>query len=109
MTFLAATYYDYSPSPQPSAFSTTLFTKFYTWANTTTSREPLSDWIETTTPTAVGFRARPVMGAMYAPVLVQQGPQLGLGRADDPALIRANAIFRSVHAQRAARRAEDAA
>ena len=87
--------------PQPSAISNTLFNKFYNWANTTTSREPLSDWINTYKNTAVGFTARPVLGALYAPVLVQQGPQLGLGRADDPALIRANAIFRAVHAARA--------
>ena len=101
MTFMAATFYDNSPLPQPSAISTALFNKFYNWANTTTSREPLSDWINTDAPTAVGFTARPVLGALYAPVLVQQGPQLGLGRADDPALVHANAVFRSVHAARA--------
>lgn len=101
MTFMAATFFDNAPVPQPSAISATLLTKFYTWANVTTSREPLSDWINTDSPTAVGFTARPVLGAMYAPVLVQQAAQLGLGRADDPALIRANAIFRAVHAERA--------
>ena len=102
MTFLAATFYDSSPVPQPSSISASLLSKFYNWANVTTSREPLSDWINTDQATAVGFTARPVLGAMYAPVLVQQGPQLGLGRADDPALIRANAVFRRVHAERAA-------
>ena len=104
-TFLAAFYYDTATPPQPSAFSTTLFNKLYTLANVTTSREPLSDWTSTGTPTAVGFSARPVYGAMYTPVLVSQAASLGLGDPLNPAIARANQAFREVHARRAAGKA----
>ena len=103
MTFLAATFYD--ASSQPSAFSSTLFSKHYAFANVTTSRDPLSDWTNTDAPTAVGFQARPVYGAMYAPVLVAQAAELGLGRASDPAVAHANAVFRAAHARREAAKA----
>jgi hypothetical protein len=102
-TFLAATYYDTATPPQPSAFSTTLFKAFYSWANGTTSRVPISDWINTDSPTSVGFQARPVMGALYAPVLVNQAAALGLGNAADPALVHAAAVFAEVHAREARR------
>ena len=59
-TFLAATFYDDQTPPQPSAFSATLFDKFYLWANTTTSRDPISDWTNTDQPTAAGFMVRGV-------------------------------------------------
>jgi hypothetical protein len=100
MTYLAAFYYNASGAP--SAFSATLFDKLYHFATETTSREPLSDWTNTDGPTAVGFSARPVYGAMYAPVLVAQAAQLGLGQATDPAVVRANEAFRAAHARRAA-------
>jgi hypothetical protein len=61
----------------------------------------MSDWINTDSPSAVGFEARPVMGAMWAPMLVSQGPQLGLGHGADVA----NAVFREVHARIAAEKA----
>ena len=100
MTFLAATYYDNSTPPQPSTFSNTLFDGLFRWANETTSREAISDWTWTNGPTAVGFTARPVYGAMYAPVLVQQGPELGLGRRDDPILQHAREVFARVHGEK---------
>jgi hypothetical protein len=98
-TFLAATYFDTtSPQPQPSTFSNTLFHSLYRFANETTSREAISDWFDTINPTAVGFTARPVYGAMYAPVLVALGNELGLGQvATDPILAHANEVFRRVH------------
>lgn len=99
MTFLAATYYDNSTPPQPSAFSTTLFNGLFRWANETVSREAISDWTWTDNPLAQGFTARPVYGAMYAPVLVSQGPQLGLGRKDDPILQHAREVFARVHGE----------
>lgn len=51
---------------------------------------------------AAGFTARPVYGAWWAPVLVAQGPQLGLGVREDPAWQRARAVFERVHAASAA-------
>lgn len=95
MTFLAAFYY--GADNQPSTFTNQLFDGLFSWANETTSREAISDWVWTNQPTAVGFTARPVFGAMYAPVLVAQGPSLGLGRRDDPALMHAREVFARVH------------
>ena len=51
-------------TPTPSAFATTLFDGLFRFANETTSREPLSDWTQTTSPAAVGFSNRPVRAAM---------------------------------------------
>jgi hypothetical protein len=101
MTFLAAYYFDNSATPQPSAFSNTLLHGLFTFANETTSRTPLSDWTNTDEATAVGFTARPVYGAMYAPVLIAKAASLGLGGyldgAIDPAIARANEIMREQH------------
>jgi hypothetical protein len=88
--------YTPGPSPVPSPFSNTLFHGLFTFANETTSREALSDWTNTDSPTAVGFTNRPVYGAMWAPVLVTEASSLGLGRAGNPrdaSLERAAAIF----------------
>ena len=104
MTFLAATYYTTATPPAPSDFSAQLHTRLFNWANETTDRDPFSDWIETTSPTAAGFEARPVMGALWAPMLVAQGPQLGLGHGADAA----NAAFRAEHARIAAAKAATA-
>jgi len=43
-----------------------------TWAfaDSTTDRVPLSDWTYTSTPTMAGFQARPVMGGIYAKLLM---------------------------------------
>jgi len=65
----------------------------------------MSDWIWTNRPNEVGFNNRPVMGAMYAPVLVAQGRALGLGAAaneGDASLARARGIFREAWAARPA-------
>ena len=101
MTFLAATFYDTESPPRPSEFSAQLHQRLYNWANQTVDRDPMSDWIETTQPSAVGFEARPVMGALWAPMLVAEGPQLGLGHGAEAA----NAVFREVHARIAAEKA----
>jgi len=100
-TFLAATFFTSDSPPAPSAFSTALFDRFFLWANVTTSRDPISDWIETVAPNAIGFEARPVMGALWAPMLVVEGPQLGLGHGAE----RANEVFRATHASIAAAKA----
>jgi hypothetical protein len=62
---------------------------------------------QTTEPNMVGFMARPVYGAMWAPVLVAEGPGLGLGRQDDAALAHARTVFESVPAAEVARRARE--
>ena len=80
---------------RPSSFSSTLFDRFYAWANTTVTREPISDWTNTDTPTAVGFVARPVYGAMWAPMLVHNQEKLGLGSPKATAL--ASVVFAEVH------------
>ena len=98
MTFMAATFYDDASPPAPSPFSAALFDGLFRFANETTSREALSDWTNTDSPTAVGFVNRPVYGAMYAPVLVTQAAELGLGRAGnagDASLERAARIFQA--------------
>jgi hypothetical protein len=97
MTFLAATYYTNDATPVPSPFSTSLFDGLFRFANETNSREALSDWTNTDSPTAVGFTNRPVYGAMWAPMLVTNAAQLGLGRAGQPndaSLARASTIFK---------------
>lgn len=105
MTFMAATFYTMGTSvksPQPSQLSLDLFEKLYNFANQTTSRVPLSDWTNTEQATFVGFQARPVYGAMWAPVLVQQAESLGLGLSQsDPSLQRAHKVFDEVHKKRA--------
>jgi len=103
MTFLAATYFTKGAQPAPSAFSNLLFDGLFRFANETTSREPLSDWTNTDAPTAVGFTNRPVYGAMYAPVIVARGAQLGLGRAGntgDASLEHAARVFKAAWAAR---------
>ena len=42
----------------------------YRWANEATTRWPLSDWYYTDSPTAVGFRARSVIGGFWMKVLM---------------------------------------
>ena len=91
MTFLAATFYTTESPPRPSDFSAQLHTKLFNWANETTGRDPFSDWINTESASAVGFEARPVMGALWAPMLVAEA---------------ANAAFRAEHARIAAAKAE---
>jgi hypothetical protein len=42
----------------------------FKFANECSDRVPLSDWTHTSTPTIQGFRARPVMGGIYAKLLM---------------------------------------
>lgn len=46
--------------------------RLYNFANTTPSRVPLSDWYDVNTCAMKGFRARPVQGGLYAPMIVGQ-------------------------------------
>jgi len=101
MTFLAATYYTDTVPAQPSAFSNALFTGLFNWANATAVREPLSDWTYTNNLKPAGFRARPVYGAMYAPVLVWQTAAVA-GPPADPAHTLARQTFQRVHDAHAA-------
>jgi hypothetical protein len=52
----------------------TLFAAIYRFANETPSRVAFSDWYETTTSRVVGFRARPVIGGLYAHIMLQNPP-----------------------------------
>jgi hypothetical protein len=97
MTFLAATFYTDEEHPQPSAFSAELFNRFYAWANTTTGRTPLSDWTNTDSPSSVGFTARPVYGAMYAPMLIAEKKHVATKRTK-----LASEVFDEIHAIAAA-------
>jgi hypothetical protein len=92
MTFLAALYYD--STDKPSDFSNKLFDGYFRWANVTTYRSPISDWTFTDSPRAAGFTNRPVMGAMYAPVLVTQTPQ-----RPNAIIEHANRVFAAVHSK----------
>ena len=61
----------------PSAYSTLLINQLFAFANATSSRFPLTDHPECTgpfPPAAAADRARPVLGAFYAPLLVAAPP-----------------------------------
>ena len=61
--------------PQPGAYATHIFDTLFYFANTTSSRFPLSDHPSCTgpvPPVAAADRARPVLGAFFAPLLVAQ-------------------------------------
>ena len=67
---------EYVP-PAPTAWSNQVFDQLYFFANTTSSRFPLTDHPECTgpfPPAAAADRARPVLGAFYGPVLVANPP-----------------------------------
>jgi hypothetical protein len=51
----------------------------YRYVNETPSRVPLSDWWDVNTGRAVGFRARPVVGSVFLPLL---DPRLSPARRD---------------------------
>lgn len=60
-------------APAPSPYSSLVIDQLYTFANTTSSRFPLTDHPECTgkaPPAAAADRARPVMGALWAPLLI---------------------------------------
>lgn len=49
----------------------TLISKLYRFANESPDRVPLSDFYDPTNGRVLGFRARPVMGALFARVLLE--------------------------------------
>lgn len=65
-------------TPTPSNYTNQIFDQLFTFANTTNSRFPLTDHPECTgpVPTAAADRARPVLGAFYAPLLIANPPVL---------------------------------
>jgi hypothetical protein len=44
----------------------------YEFANRTPDRVPLTDWFQTTSGRCVGFRARSVVGGIFAPMLLDR-------------------------------------
>lgn len=63
--------------PAPTAFSRNILAQLVFFANTTSSRFPLTDHPECTgnfPPTAAADRARPVLGAFFAPLLISSPP-----------------------------------
>jgi len=71
----AALQYTNGSAPAPGAWSLRTFDSLFFFANTTSSRFPLSDHpscIGAFPPAAAADRARPVLGAFYAPLLVAQ-------------------------------------
>ena len=69
----------WTASMAPNARRFQNFANFvWKWANETTTRWPLSDWYYTDSPTAVGFRARSVIGGFWMKILMDRCT------ADDP-------------------------
>jgi hypothetical protein len=83
LVYTAALDYTNTSTPSPSAWSTRVFEQLYAFANTTSSRFPLSDHpscIGAAPPAAAADRARPVLGAFFAPLLVAQPSEAVLGQ-----------------------------
>jgi hypothetical protein len=73
LAYSAATVYTNATPPAPSTYSTHVLDSIVFFANTTSSRFPLSDHPECVgsfPPAAAADRARPVLGAFYAPLLI---------------------------------------
>ena len=51
-----------------------LFQRIYDFANETPNRVPLTDWYDTVTGHQSGFQARPVLGGVYAWILLHSNP-----------------------------------
>jgi hypothetical protein len=67
----------YSNSSKPTAYSNFIFDELYFFADTTSSRFPLTDHPECTgsfPPAAAADRARPVLGAFFGPLLIAKPP-----------------------------------
>lgn len=67
----------YTNASAPSEYSQLVFGQLFHFANATSSRFPLTDHPECTgpAPVAAADRARPVLGAFYAPLLVAAPPR----------------------------------
>jgi hypothetical protein len=73
LSYTSALAYTNGTSPAPSSWSTQITDQLFFFANTTGSRFPLTDHPECTgsyPPQAAADRARPVMGGVWAPMLV---------------------------------------
>jgi hypothetical protein len=73
----AALMYTNGSTPQPGPWSEQIISQTFFFANNTNSRFPLTDHPEcvgTFPPTAAADRARPVMGALFLPLLVAKPP-----------------------------------
>ena len=74
----------YTNASAPSAYTALIFEQLFRFANTTSSRFPLTDHPECTgpAPVAAADRARPVLGAFYAPLLVAAPPRALAGERE---------------------------
>ena len=73
LAYTAATMFTNATPPAPSAYSAHVLDQIVFFANTTSSRFPLSDHPECVgafPPAAAADRARPVLGAFFAPLLI---------------------------------------
>jgi len=78
LSYTAALMYTNSTPPIPSSYSLFVMNQITTFVNTTGGRFPLSDHPECTgnyPPQAAADRARPVLGAFFAPLLISNPPQ----------------------------------
>jgi len=75
LTYTAALMYTNSSPPLPSSYSTFVLNQVSFFANTTNGHFPLTDHPECNgnfPPQAAADRARPVLGAFFAPLLISQ-------------------------------------
>ena len=63
--------WSFAAARDPADFAK-LFEPLYRYAHQTPDRVPLSDWFDTQTAKRVGFQARPVVGGIYARMLLDQ-------------------------------------
>ena len=93
LVYSAANAFTNSSTPAPSAFSAKILAQLVFFANTTSSRFPLTDHPECTgtfPPAAAADRARPVLGAFFAPLLISSPPPAFISqRAAIEAFVRA--------------------
>jgi len=77
LSMAAATAMTREAAPRPSPFTTRVLDQLVFFANTTSSRFPITDHPECTgafPPAAAADRARPVVGAFFAPLLIAAPP-----------------------------------
>jgi len=63
--------WSFAAARDPADFAS-LFEPLYRYAHQTPDRVPLSDWFDTKTGRRVGFQARPVVGGIYARMLLDE-------------------------------------